>query len=95
MLNDILQAVRQDIEDLEKFVDDHAEQIDWVIDAYVLELFVWIPWLENRIRSHRLLERDIEAMSRKGYRIFDGNKGRFVKEIPEAARPNFTVVVTR
>jgi hypothetical protein len=50
---------------------------------------VWIPWLENRIRSHRLSQKDINAMSRKGYRIFDGDKGRFVRKLPPAAMARF------
>jgi hypothetical protein len=75
------------LQKLDKFVDDHYYEIDGFIDDYILELFVWIPWLENRIRSHRLTEKDI--MSRKGYTIFDGDKGRFVKELPPAVRLRF------
>jgi hypothetical protein len=51
----------------------------------LLELFVKIPWFENPIRSYRLQEKDIKAMSKKGYRIFDGDKGRFVKEWPKSS----------
>ena len=77
----MVNAILQKIDDL---VVEHYYEIDGFIDDYILELFVWIPWLENRIRSHRLGEDDIEAMSKKGYRYFDGDKGRFVKEIPQA-----------
>ncbi len=51
------------------------------IEDYILELFVGIPWLENRIRSYRLGEKDIEAMAKKGYNIFDADKGRFVQKL--------------
>jgi len=27
------------------FFDEHYEQIDVFIDEYILELFVWIPWV--------------------------------------------------
>jgi len=70
---------------MEQFVDDHYEQVDWFINNYILELVVWIPFLENRIRSYRLYKRDIQAMSAKGYWVFDGDKGRFVKEVSPKA----------
>ena len=72
------------LQKIDKFVDEHYWEIDRFIDAYILEFLVWIPWLENRIRSHRLTEKDIQTMSAKGYKVFDGDKGRFVKEIPQA-----------
>ena len=58
------------------------------VDDYVLELLVRIPItpLQNKICSYRLGDRDIKIMSRKGYKIFDGDKGRFVREIPEALK---------
>jgi hypothetical protein len=62
------------------------DKINPVIDDFVFELLVHIPWLENRARSSRLGKEDIEAMSKKGYNIFDADKGRFVKEIPEAMK---------
>jgi hypothetical protein len=51
------------------------------VEDYILELFVHIPipWLQNKICSYRLGEKDIEFMSKKGYNIFNGE--RFVKEI--------------
>jgi hypothetical protein len=51
------------------------------IEDYLLEFFVGIPWLENSIRSYRLGEKDIKIMGEKGYRVFDANKGRFVREL--------------
>lgn len=86
MLNNILREMDQK---MEAFVEEHHYQIDGFMDEYILELFVWIPWLENRIRSHRLSEKDIKAMSRKGYKIFDGDKGRFVKNLPPAVISRF------
>jgi hypothetical protein len=83
MIKDLLRMIEQD---MDSFVDEHYYQIDGFIDEYILELFVWIPWLENRIRSHRLSEKDIKAMSDKGYKIFDGEKGRFVNEWPASSR---------
>jgi hypothetical protein len=56
------------------------------LDDLLLEPFVKIPWLENPIRSYRLQEKDIKAMSKKGYRIFDGEIRRFVKEWPKSSR---------
>jgi hypothetical protein len=79
VLGDILHAVEQKIG---KFVEEHQPQIDEFIDDYILELFVNVPWLDNRIRSHRLREKDIKIMSAKGLKVFDGDKGRFVKELP-------------
>jgi hypothetical protein len=83
MIKDLLRMIEQD---MDSFIDEHYYQIDGFIDEYILELFVWIPWLENRIRSHRLHEKDIKAMSDKGYKIFDGEKGRFVNEWPASSR---------
>ena len=40
----------------------------------------FIEFLENLFRSYRLLEHDIEVISKKGYPIYDAEKGRFVKE---------------
>jgi hypothetical protein len=34
---------------------------------------------ENLYRSHRLGDEDIKAMSKKGYTVFDADKGRFVR----------------
>src|SRR3954462_7391344 len=62
------------------------EKIDLFVEDYILEPFVGLLWLENRICSYRLGEKDIEAMSKKGYKIFDGDKGRFVREIPEVLK---------
>ncbi len=62
------------------------DAIDAFVENYLLDMLVRIPWLENRIRSYRLTEKDIKIMSSKGYKIFDGDKGRFVKEIPEVLK---------
>jgi hypothetical protein len=77
------------IQKIDKFIEEHYYEIDGFIDDYILELFVWIPWFENGIRSHRLSEKDIKAMSRKGYKVFDGDTGRFVKEFPPAVLSRF------
>jgi hypothetical protein len=57
------------------------DKIALFVEDYILELFVHIPipWLQNRICSYRLGEKDIEFMSKRGYNIFNGE--RFVKEI--------------
>ena len=38
-----------------------------------------IEYFENLYRSHKLRDVDIKAMSKKGYTVFDADKGRFVK----------------
>ena len=58
-----------------------CDKIDTFIEEYLLELFVGIPSLENSIRSYRLEEKDIKIMGEKGYRVFNADKGRFVREL--------------
>jgi hypothetical protein len=58
-----------------------CDNIDALIEEYLLELLVGIPWLENSIRSYRLGEQDIQIMGEKGYRVFDADKGRFVRDL--------------
>ena len=38
---------------------------------------------ENLYRSYRLGDEDIKAMSKKGYTVFDADKGRFVRPSAE------------
>jgi hypothetical protein len=59
--------------------DKLHEFVDRFIEDYILDLLVLFPIFENRIRSYRLGEEDIKVMSKKGYTIFDADKGRFVK----------------
>jgi hypothetical protein len=54
-----------------------------IIENYILNLLVLLPAYENRIRSYRLGEEDIKAMSKKGYTVFDADKQRFVKPSKE------------
>jgi hypothetical protein len=61
------------------------DNIDPFIDDCILELLVKIPItrLQNEICSYRLGVRDIEIMSQKGYKVFDADKGRFIKTSDE------------